>query len=83
MNTTMNVNSAYSNYNSASMGIHRGMQGLARNAAQLAGSQQLEGTKDATQPIVDSRVARANVQANVKALATADDTLGTLLDVTA
>jgi hypothetical protein len=83
MNTTMNVNSAYGNYHSASAGIQRGMQGLARNAAQLAGSQQLEGTKDATQSLVDNRVAKTNVQANVKALAAADETLGTLLDVTA
>ncbi|CAK0768434.1 conserved hypothetical protein [Gammaproteobacteria bacterium] len=80
----MNINSNFSAiYSNASLGIQRGMQGAARNAAQVAGAEQLSGTADPTQPLLDNKSDSISVRANAKVLKAADDTLGTLLDVMA
>ncbi|CAK0743243.1 conserved hypothetical protein [Gammaproteobacteria bacterium] len=70
-------------YHVASHGIQQGMQEIARNFAQLASSKQLEGKSDSIQPIIESQINRASIKANVKVLAAVDDTIGTLLDITA
>ena len=80
----MNIRPTYNDaFGSASLGIQRGMQGLARNAAQLASADQLQGNADPTQPLVANQIDSVAVRVNAKALATADETLGTLLDVVA
>ncbi len=80
----MNINPSYSTlYANAYRGIQRGMQGMDKNAAQLANPVQLQGGADPTQPLVANQMDSIAVRANAKVLATADDTLGTLLDVIA
>ncbi len=80
----MNINPTYNSvYNTASMGIQRGMQGLDRNAAQVASTSQLQGKSDPGQALVESKIDSTAVRANAKVLAAADDTIGTLLNVMA
>lgn len=70
-------------FDNAVLGIQRGMRGLERNAAELASAKQMEGRADPTQPLVETRINSLDAQANVKVLKTADEVMGTLLDVLA
>ena len=72
----MEVKSAYG---SAISGIQRGMQGLDRNADEIAKASKGEGG-DLAKPLVESRMNQLQVEANVRVMKTLDDTLGSLLD---
>ena len=65
--------------NTSMMGIQRGMEGLNRNAASIAQASTGEG-RDVVQPLVESRINKLHVEANVKMLKTQDDMIGSLLD---
>lgn len=72
----MNIDSAW---NSALTGIRRGMEGLDRNAADVAGASKGDG-KDIAAPLVESKQNKLQVQANVAMVKTLDETIGSLLD---
>ncbi|WP_127477567.1 hypothetical protein [Sulfurivermis fontis] len=73
----MKITSAF---NSALQGIRRGMEGLDRNAAQIASTAQLQGEASPTEPLVESKVNRLQVEASAKAMRTIDEAIGSLFD---
>lgn len=73
----MKITSAF---NSALQGIRRGMEGLDRNAAQIASAEQLQGDASPTQPLVESKLNRLQVEASAKAMRTIDEAIGSLFD---
>ncbi len=73
----MKIDSAF---NSAVLGIQRGMAGLDRDAAQVASAQAENGESSLTQPLVDSLTNRLQVEASAKVAKTVDETLGSLFD---
>lgn len=62
---------------SAQLGISRGMSNVARDAQAVAGG------ADPIGPLVDASQQKLNVEANVKVLQIASETLGTLINVMA
>ncbi len=72
----MELKSAFGN---AVTGIQRGMQGLDRNADEIAKASTGEGG-DITQPLVDSHINQLQAEASVKMVKTIDETIGSLLD---
>ncbi len=64
---------------SAVTGIQRGMQGLDRNADEIARASGGDGA-DITESLVDSRINKLQVEASAKMVKTLDDTIGSLLD---
>ena len=75
----MEINNAM---NTAVNGIRQGMNGLDRNAAEVAHASKGEGG-DVAAPLVESKLNQLQVEANVNMLKTLDETLGYLLDVKA
>lgn len=69
-------------HNSGVLGIQRGLDGLERNAADIA---QASGgqAEDVLTPLVDSKSHRLQVEASAKVLQAADETLGSLFDAKA
>ncbi len=63
----------------ALLGINRGMQGLARNAAEIASADSMRNGVP-IEPLVDAKMNRLQVEANVTVLKRVDETLGSLLD---
>ncbi len=79
----MAINSAT---NSALQGIQRGVQGIRRNASNIASAQNLSGqgpTKDITRSLVEMHENKLYTMANVSTLKTMDQVIGTLLDIKA
>ncbi|MCP4126260.1 MAG: hypothetical protein GY753_04260 [Gammaproteobacteria bacterium] len=79
----MAINSATS---SALLGIQRGVQGIRRNASNIASAQNLSGhgpTKDITRSLVEMHENKLYTVANVNTLKTMDQVIGTLLDIKA
>ena len=72
----MDIKSAYG---SALSGIQQGMQGLDRNADEIAKASKGEGG-DIAEPLVESRMNRLQVEANVQMVKTVDGAIGSLLD---
>ena len=72
----MEVKSAFS---SAVSGIQRGMEGMARNADEIAKAANGEGGS-IIEPLVESRMNQLQVEASAKMVKALDDTLGSLLD---
>ena len=72
----MEINSAFAN---AVSGIHRGVQGLERNADEIARASKGEGG-DIVEPLVESRINKLQAEASAKIVKTTDDTIGSLLD---
>lgn len=72
----MEVTSAFA---SAVSGIQRGMQGLDRNADEIARASTGEGG-NIVEPLLESRMNQLQVEASAKMVKTIDDTLGSLLD---
>ncbi|MBE0509966.1 MAG: hypothetical protein K0A95_08315 [Chromatiales bacterium] len=72
----MQVNNAF---NTAIQGINRGMDGLNRNAASIAQASTGEGG-DVVQPLVESKINKLQVEANVRMLQAQDQMIGSLLD---
>ena len=72
---------------SALQGIQRGLQGMRRNAGEIASARQMRGstadTVDLTRALVEMKQISYQTTASVKALRTADQMIGTLLDVKA
>jgi hypothetical protein len=68
---------------SAQLGISRGMSGLDRDAQVVANGNLSSGGGSVTDALVDSLQQRNAVEASARMLSTADQTLGTLIDVTA
>jgi hypothetical protein len=69
---------------SAQLGISRGMNGLARDEQTVADSLMTPAGTDAlTGALVDSLQQQLLVDASARMMSTVDQTLGTLLDVTA
>ena len=72
--------------NSAIQGIQRGLQGIRRNASDIASAQNLRGaspTKDMTRSLVEMHENKLYTTASVKTLKTADQVIGTLLHIKA
>lgn len=65
---------------SALLGIQRGLEGLERNAAEVAGTGLGRGERSPVDPLLESRTNQRQVEASVKVLKTADEMAGTLLD---
>ena len=66
----------------AQAGINQGMANLARDAQAIAGSSVADGN-GVTNALVDAQQQKLDVEASVKALEIADQTLGTLIDIKA
>ncbi|MCP4126116.1 MAG: hypothetical protein GY753_03525 [Gammaproteobacteria bacterium] len=79
----MAINSATS---SALLGIQRGVQGIRRNASNIASAQNLGGqgpTTDITGSRGEMQENKLHTVANVNTLKTMDQVIGTLLDIKA
>ncbi|MCP3668922.1 MAG: hypothetical protein GY814_00485 [Gammaproteobacteria bacterium] len=79
----MAINSATS---SALLGIQRGVQGIRRNASNIASAQNLSGqnsTKDITRSLVEMHENKLYTVANTNTLKTMDQVIGTILDIKA
>ncbi len=76
----MQINPAFAN---GLLSIQRGMQGLDRNAHEIA-SRPARGTdepaRDLAQPLVESRINLRQVQAGAAVVRTQDEMIGSLLD---
>lgn len=67
-------------------GIQLGMQGLEKNAHQIAHANvktntSAQQTSDLTTPLVEMKINKLQVQASAEIIQTADQILGTLLDI--
>jgi hypothetical protein len=67
------------------MGIQKGLDGLNRDAAQIASAKQLknDSSTDLAEPLTNLVVDKQQVAVSAKVVKAADETLGTLLDVLA
>ena len=67
------------------MGIQKGLDGLSRDAAQIASARQLqnESSADLAEPLTNLTLDKLQVAASAKVVKAASDTMGTLLDVLA
>lgn len=77
--------SGISGINSSLQGIQRGMQGLARNAAEIASKDFMEtkGSEGLARITVEMMQNKNQVQASAKALQIIQETIGTILDIRA
>lgn len=72
--------------NSAVMGIQQGLNGLRRNAAEIASADQLSqagSETDLVGSLVGLQQAETQVQASAKVVSAVDEVLGTLIDTQA
>ena len=69
--------------NTALQGIQRSTQGMARSAAEIARAGQPGDKTNMTRALIELKQHEQAAKANIKTLATADKTLGALLDVKA
>lgn len=70
----------------ALQGIQRGLQGVRRNASEIASVQNMKpgtASKDLTRSLVELHQNELYTTINVKTLKTADQVIGTLLDIKA
>lgn len=74
-----------SGINSSLQGIQRGMQGLSKNAAQIASKDFMEnqGAEGLATVAVEMLENRNQVEASAKALQIIQETIGTILDIKA
>ena len=72
----MEINSAFAN---AVSGIQRGMQGMERNADEIARVSVGEG-ENIIEPLVEGRSNKLQAEASARMLKSIDDTIGSLLD---
>lgn len=61
-------------------GVYKGMQGLRKNAQEIASNSDTGAATDLTRSVVELIQNRNQVQASAKVIKTVDDTLGVLLD---
>lgn len=84
MDSISKTSSLLSAFQSAQLGIDRGLAGLERDAQTIAHANvEPEDVSGLTGALVDSLQQRLPVQLSARMLSAADMTLGTLLDVTA
>ena len=69
--------------NTALQGIQRSTQGMARSAAEIARAGKPDDKTNMTRALIELKQHEQAAKANIKTLATADKTLGALLDVKA
>lgn len=69
--------------NTAVQGIHRGTQGMARSAAEIARASLPGDRTNMTRAMVELKQHEQAIKANAKTLAAGDRMLGSLLDVKA
>jgi len=74
-----------SGINSSLQGIQKGMQGLSKNAAQIASKDFMEdqGVEGLAKVSVDMMANKNQVEASAKALQIIQETIGTILDIKA
>jgi hypothetical protein len=65
---------------SALLGIRSGLDGLDRNAAELASAKQARGEASPIGPLLDSRANQRQIEVNAKVLKSVDEMMGSLLD---
>jgi hypothetical protein len=82
MNGPSSIGFGSSAAQNALAGINQGMANLSRDAQVIAQGSVANGNA-ATAALVDSQQQKLDVEASVKALSIADQTLGTLLDIKA
>ncbi len=78
----MQISSALGN---ALQGIQKGLAGIDKNAAKIAGAAAFnsQNPADLAQPLVDIQNNRLQVEASAKVMKTVDATIGSLIDVVA
>ncbi len=64
----------------AQTGIQQGLNGIKKNASQLASKAAMEGKADMITPVVEMKVNKYQVLASGKVIETVDNVLGTLLN---
>lgn len=66
-------------------GIQRGLEGVNKNASQIASAKQMdaENPADEAKPLVEMLENRNQVEASAKVVKTVSDTIGTLIDTKA
>ncbi len=69
--------------NTALQGIQRSTQGMTRSAAEIARAGKPGDKTNMTRALIELKQHEQAAKANIKTLATADKTLGSLLDVKA
>lgn len=72
--------------NEALQGINRGLEGMRKNASEIASSDQLNKTGQETDlagSLVGLQQNKVQVQASAKVVSTVDEVLGTILDIRA
>lgn len=77
----MSINQVFS---SGNMAIYQGMQGMAKNAQQIASApvaQQQQQPDQITEALVNNLVDKNQAVAGTKVIQAASDTLGTILDI--
>jgi hypothetical protein len=82
MSSLSGISSIPSAFDSAQLGISRGLAGMDRDAQAIANGA-TGGVDAGAGALVDSMQQRLVVEASAKMLSTADQTLGTLIDVKA
>lgn len=77
--------SSISGVNSAMQGIYRGLEGMNRNAAEIASADQMESDSpvDLTTSMVELNQNALQVKASASALEIIEDTIGSILDIRA
>ncbi len=82
--------SSISALNAGQQGIRKGLNGIKKNAHDIANAnsrevsssaQQTAGPKDVTQPLVDLKLNKLQVQASAKVVQTGSDMIGSLIDM--
>lgn len=68
-------------FNASLNGIYKGQQSLNQNAATIASSAAIGNNADTTRAVVGLISNENQIKASIKALKTADETIGTLLDI--
>ena len=81
--SSLSISSTPSAWDSAQLGIQRGVSGLDRDAQVVANGSTSDNTDAAIGALVDSLQQRVAVEASARMLSTVDQTLGTLIDVKA
>ena len=78
----MQITSALGN---ALSGIQKGLTGLEKNAAKIAGTDTFNSNAlpDIARPLVDMQSNRLQIEASSKVMKTIDETIGSLIDVVA
>lgn len=81
--SSLSISSIPSAWDTAQLGIQRGVSGLDRDAQIVANGSVSDNTDAAIGALVDSLQQRVAVEASARMLSTVDQTLGTLIDVKA